>query len=417
MAGAGGKTEGAGGQQQAAKQQPPPPAASPGPAGIRQAQQRKKRYRRHAKPPYSYLAMIALVIQNSPEKRLKLSQILEEIRTRFPFFQEDYQGWKDSIRHNLSANRCFALELKDPGKPKAKGNFWTVHVERIPPEALKLQNTALSRRGQAAFSQDLAPYVLQGCSYPGGPRRDGVDQAPAPGGREEAPPPPLGSSFAMASLLSKDASPVPQAERGPALPSPPPPPPAALTSHRGPPPGSPGAGGCCPSSPGQSPPLASAPAPSSRAPLCLHPHCCWSSPRRAPLHQLPPALWGQGPSSCAPHGLAPLPLPFPPPAGLPCSSTYSPPAPVSPACWSPLAGPHSSLPLQPCPLGPTAPCSAPHSFWGPCYPVLWGDWRPHLSWEPAVMVEWQAEASAAVGLAGSAPQAAQRGLPAFFRPE
>lgn len=36
---------------------------------------KKKNYQRYAKPPYSYLAMTALVIQNSPDKMLKLSQV------------------------------------------------------------------------------------------------------------------------------------------------------------------------------------------------------------------------------------------------------------------------------------------------------------------------------------------------------
>lgn len=41
---------------------------------------RKKRYLRHDKPPYTYLAMIALVIQTAPSRRLKLAQV----RTRSP---------------------------------------------------------------------------------------------------------------------------------------------------------------------------------------------------------------------------------------------------------------------------------------------------------------------------------------------
>ncbi|KAM4704894.1 forkhead activin signal transducer 3-like [Rhinophrynus dorsalis] len=124
---------------------------------------KKKNYQRYAKPPYSYLAMIALVIQNSPEKRLKLSQILQEISSLFPFFKGNYQGWKDSIRHNLSSNDCFRKVLKDPLKPQAKGNFWTVDVNRIPSDALKLQNTAVTR--QDLFPHDLSPYILHGQPY------------------------------------------------------------------------------------------------------------------------------------------------------------------------------------------------------------------------------------------------------------
>ncbi|XP_018418144.1 PREDICTED: forkhead activin signal transducer 3-like [Nanorana parkeri] len=121
---------------------------------------KKKNYQRYAKPPYSYLAMIALVIQSAPDRRLKLSQILHEISTLFPFFKGDYQGWKDSIRHNLSSNDCFKKVLKDPLKPQAKGNYWTVDVSRIPADAMKLQNTAVTR--QDAYPHDLAPYILHG---------------------------------------------------------------------------------------------------------------------------------------------------------------------------------------------------------------------------------------------------------------
>lgn len=41
----------------------------------KRARKTKKKYNRHPKPPYTYLAMIALVIQSSPDRRLKLSQV------------------------------------------------------------------------------------------------------------------------------------------------------------------------------------------------------------------------------------------------------------------------------------------------------------------------------------------------------
>ncbi|XP_068280677.1 forkhead box protein H1 [Nyctibius grandis] len=149
---------------------PPAPPASGSPRGSRgRSRGRPQRYRRHPKPPYSYLALIALVIRAAPGRRLKLAQILEELSSLFPFFGGGYQGWKDSVRHNLSSNPCFAKVLKDPAKPKAKGNYWTVDVSRIPPAALRLQNTAVARGGVTPFARDLAPFVLRGCPYPSPP--------------------------------------------------------------------------------------------------------------------------------------------------------------------------------------------------------------------------------------------------------
>ncbi|XP_026872463.2 forkhead box protein H1 [Electrophorus electricus] len=169
---------------------------------------KKKNYQRYPKPPYSYLAMIAMVIQNSPEKKLTLSEILKEISTLFPFFKGNYKGWRDSVRHNLSSYDCFVKVLKDPGKPQGKGNFWAVEVSRVPLELLKRQNTAVSRQDETIFAQDLAPYILQGHSpahkpdLP--PPKPPLPSAPT---RQASPPledpyrPKLDSSFAIDSLL------------------------------------------------------------------------------------------------------------------------------------------------------------------------------------------------------------------------
>ncbi|XP_054023509.1 forkhead box protein H1 [Dryobates pubescens] len=149
------------------------------------------RYRRHPKPPYSYLALIALVIQAAPGQRLKLAQIIQELSSLFPFFGGGYQGWKDSVRHNLSCNPCFAKVLKDPSKPKAKGNYWTVDVNRIPPAALRLQNTAVARGGDTCFVRDLAPFILRGRPYPLPPPSNppSPDSELGGGGAQTMPPP------------------------------------------------------------------------------------------------------------------------------------------------------------------------------------------------------------------------------------
>ncbi|XP_078607854.1 uncharacterized protein LOC144879875 [Branchiostoma floridae x Branchiostoma japonicum] len=87
---------------------------------------KKKPYRRHAKPPVSYTAMIAAVIQESPEKKLTLLQIVDELKKRYSFFNGDYKGWKNSVRHNLSLNKCFVKVPRDADRPFGKDNFWTV---------------------------------------------------------------------------------------------------------------------------------------------------------------------------------------------------------------------------------------------------------------------------------------------------
>ena len=81
--------------------------------------------RRQEKPPYSYIALIVMAIQSSPTKRLTLSEIYAFLQQRFTFFRGSYQGWKNSVRHNLSLNECFIKLPKGLGRP-GKGHYWTI---------------------------------------------------------------------------------------------------------------------------------------------------------------------------------------------------------------------------------------------------------------------------------------------------
>lgn len=84
------------------------------------------------KPPYSFSSLIFMAIEDAPTKKLPVKDIYNWITERFPYFQNAPLGWKNSVRHNLSLNKCFMKVDKDKGQAMGKGSLWCVDPEYRP---------------------------------------------------------------------------------------------------------------------------------------------------------------------------------------------------------------------------------------------------------------------------------------------
>jgi hypothetical protein len=56
---------------------------------------------------FNYSSLIFMAIEDSVQKALPVKEIYAWIVQHFPYFKTAPTGWKNSVRHNLSLNKCF----------------------------------------------------------------------------------------------------------------------------------------------------------------------------------------------------------------------------------------------------------------------------------------------------------------------
>ncbi|EFO88597.1 hypothetical protein CRE_05334 [Caenorhabditis remanei] len=120
------------------------------------------------RPPYSYNSLIAMAIQSSPFKRLRLSEIYSYISNNFPYYQMNKSQWQNSVRHNLSLHKEFQKVRTIDGK----GSYWEMTAALgtemyIGKECGKLRRqSAKSRKVKDNVTQLFDPSPLLGFTDP-----------------------------------------------------------------------------------------------------------------------------------------------------------------------------------------------------------------------------------------------------------
>eukprot|EP00794_Sanderia_malayensis_P017455 gene17455-19201_t len=137
------------------------------------------------KPPYSFSMLIFMAIESSPSKRLPVKDIYSWIVENFSYFRNAPLGWKNSVRHNLSLNKCFKKVERDKSQGVGKGSLWCIDPESRPTllQGMRKNQVLLAQNDPQGPTSFLStPPPSPGNSFNGGHRSFNSDGSMQRGG-------------------------------------------------------------------------------------------------------------------------------------------------------------------------------------------------------------------------------------------
>uniref|UniRef100_A0A3B3UVS5 Forkhead box N1 n=1 Tax=Poecilia latipinna TaxID=48699 RepID=A0A3B3UVS5_9TELE len=82
-------------------------------------------------PKFTTLILIFMALKNSKTGSLPVSEIYSFMTEHFPYFKNAPDGWKNSVRHNLSLNKCFEKVENKNGNTSRKGCLWGLNPAKV----------------------------------------------------------------------------------------------------------------------------------------------------------------------------------------------------------------------------------------------------------------------------------------------